>query len=55
MSAKSKKKTSIKPAKKPRAKSPKPAGQDDVYDDGDMATPKRDLTEDEIKEQYDNR
>ncbi|MEW6767780.1 MAG: hypothetical protein AB1342_07095 [Pseudomonadota bacterium] len=44
--------------KKPRTperKQPKKQDADDLYDDGDIATPKRDVSEDEIKEEEDKR
>ena len=44
--------------KKPRTperKQPKKRDADDLYDDGDIATPKRNVSEDEIKEQEDKR
>lgn len=44
--------------KKPRTpdrKQQKKQGTDDLYDDGDIATPKRDFNEDEIKEEEDKR
>lgn len=49
-----------KPAARGKAKAPPPDQPtgitfDDLYDDGDIATPKRDLNEEEIKEQEDKR
>ncbi len=48
-----------KHSEKPRARDDKSvrqsANHDDLYDDGDMATPKRDFNEDEIKEEEDRR
>ena len=44
--------------KKPRTpdrKQPKKRGTDDLYDDGDMATPKHEVSEDELKEIEDKR
>ena len=41
---------------KPSDKTPKPSrDSDDLYDDGDFATPKRDVSEEDIKEQEDKR
>jgi hypothetical protein len=44
-----------KKPKTPLRKQPKKQGTDDLYDDGDMATPKRDFDEDDVKEQEDKR
>ena len=44
-----------KKPKTPSRKQPRKPGTDDLYDDGDMATPKRDFDEEEVKEQEDKR
>ena len=44
-----------KKPKTPARKQPQKPSNDDLYDDGDMATPKRDFDEEDVKEQEDNR
>ncbi|MBI3702103.1 MAG: hypothetical protein HY242_16890 [Afipia sp.] len=44
-----------KKPKTPERKRPQKDNADDLYDDGDIATPKRSVSEDEIKEEEDKR
>jgi hypothetical protein len=45
-----------KTTKPPKPSEKKPSkDNDELYDDGDFATPKRDVSEEEIKEQEDKR
>ena len=44
-----------KKPQKPPGKQPGKPGTDDLYEDGDIATPKRDFDEEEVKEEEDKR